>query len=249
MSPFLLPRAISPLTAPAGFPADVAPNQIIYASHINAIRDSVALWPGDVNAQNHYLVNVAAVGIGIISPIYKLQIVGGRATFAASSEAYGLMLKYNDTIDSLWIGGTSAQELQISTAGGLGKIWITQLGHLGIGAIPDSNTQFRVVGRAIFAASSEPYAIMLRYAPDSALLGYLGVSSAGNMQFSDAGGNPMAYFAASAAGNFIQKVPGFDPAGIPNGFLSMSLSGAGTTLYFFARGADGTLRSTTLTLA
>ncbi len=43
---------------PAGFPPDVAPNQVIFASHINAIRDSVALWPGDVDGQNHWLRNV-----------------------------------------------------------------------------------------------------------------------------------------------------------------------------------------------
>jgi len=47
--------------APAGFPPDVAPNQIIFASHINAIRNSVALWPGDVNAQSHTLSNVNLV--------------------------------------------------------------------------------------------------------------------------------------------------------------------------------------------
>src|SRR5882672_10628034 len=47
--------------APAGFPPDVAPNQIIFASHINAIRNSVAFWPGDVNAQSHTLSNVNLV--------------------------------------------------------------------------------------------------------------------------------------------------------------------------------------------
>src|SRR5262245_22837499 len=54
--PFVLPRA--GLAIPPGWPPDVAPNEIIYASHINLIRDSVALWPGDVDAQNHWLRNV-----------------------------------------------------------------------------------------------------------------------------------------------------------------------------------------------
>lgn len=53
-----VPFALKPRTAPPGFPPDVAPNEIIYASHINAIRDALALWPGDVNAQGHTLSNV-----------------------------------------------------------------------------------------------------------------------------------------------------------------------------------------------
>jgi len=55
-SPFRL-RALSGPPAP-GWPPDVAPNDIIYASHINLIRDSPAKWPGDVDAQNHWLRNV-----------------------------------------------------------------------------------------------------------------------------------------------------------------------------------------------
>ena len=51
-------RLRSPRAAPAGFPPDVLPNQIITASHINAIRDSAARWPGDVDGQNHVLRNV-----------------------------------------------------------------------------------------------------------------------------------------------------------------------------------------------
>ena len=55
-SPFRL-RALSGPPAP-GWPPDVAPNDIIYASHINLIRDSPAKWPGDVDGQNHWLRNV-----------------------------------------------------------------------------------------------------------------------------------------------------------------------------------------------
>jgi len=55
--PFRLPR-VGVQALPAGWPPDVAPNEIIYASQINRIRDSVALWPGDVDAQNHHLRNV-----------------------------------------------------------------------------------------------------------------------------------------------------------------------------------------------
>lgn len=47
--------------APPGFPPDVAPNQIIYAAHINAIRDSVAVWPGNVDGNGKNLSNVATI--------------------------------------------------------------------------------------------------------------------------------------------------------------------------------------------
>ena len=53
--PFVLPRAVP--IAP-GWPPDVAPNAVILSSHINLIRDSPALWPGDVDAQGHWLRNV-----------------------------------------------------------------------------------------------------------------------------------------------------------------------------------------------
>jgi hypothetical protein len=55
-SPFILPRA-GAKAAPPGFPPDVAPNQIIAAAHINAIRDSVAIWPGNVDGGGFTLSN------------------------------------------------------------------------------------------------------------------------------------------------------------------------------------------------
>lgn len=59
--PFRL-RAPRTPSAP-GWPPDVAPNQIIFATHINAIRDSVADWPGDVNGHGHKLSNVVLEGV------------------------------------------------------------------------------------------------------------------------------------------------------------------------------------------
>jgi hypothetical protein len=70
-NPPLLPapfRLRTPLAAPPGWPPDVAPNQIIASSHINAIRDSVFAWPGDVDGQNHTLSNVVLVNaVGVLS--------------------------------------------------------------------------------------------------------------------------------------------------------------------------------------
>jgi len=54
-------RLRAPLAVPPGWPADVAPNQIIFAQHLNDIRDSVYAWPGDVDAQTHTLANVNLV--------------------------------------------------------------------------------------------------------------------------------------------------------------------------------------------
>ena len=63
------PFSLRPRAAPPGFPPDAGANQVIYASHINAIRDSVALWPGDVNAQGHVLSNVT-FGAGVTLPAH-----------------------------------------------------------------------------------------------------------------------------------------------------------------------------------
>lgn len=56
-------RLRSALAAPAGWPPDVLPNQIITAAHINAIRSSAYAWPGDVDGQFHTLRNVNLVGV------------------------------------------------------------------------------------------------------------------------------------------------------------------------------------------
>jgi hypothetical protein len=59
LPPFRL-RAVAP-AAPAGWPPDVSPNQVIASGHINNIRSSVYAWPGDVDGQNHTLSNVHLV--------------------------------------------------------------------------------------------------------------------------------------------------------------------------------------------
>lgn len=88
-SPFIL-RPIA-RAAPPGFPPDVAPNQIIHAAHINAIRDSVAIWPGNVDGNNKDLTNVAKMGIGTAAPLSSQlhvaqDIAGGEiARFSGST--------------------------------------------------------------------------------------------------------------------------------------------------------------------
>lgn len=76
-SPFILRPSVAPL-APPGFPPDVAPNQIIYAAHINAIRDSVAIWPGNIDGNSKTLSGVASIGSAIVETP-KLQSVADLA--------------------------------------------------------------------------------------------------------------------------------------------------------------------------
>jgi hypothetical protein len=94
-SPFILPRAGAP-KGPPGFPPDVAPNQIIAAAHINAIRDSVAIWPGNVDGNAKTLANVAALGIGTASPSAKLDVNGALRSIgsAVPSSGAGLEILY-----------------------------------------------------------------------------------------------------------------------------------------------------------
>jgi hypothetical protein len=73
-SPFMLRPIVR--AAPPGFPPDVAPNQIIYAAHINAIRDSVAVWPGNVSGNGKTLHSVGSIGIGTASPEGPLHLAG-----------------------------------------------------------------------------------------------------------------------------------------------------------------------------
>ena len=94
--PFLL-REITPF-GPAGFPPDVAPNGIIFASHINAIRDSVGLWPGHVNAQGHDLIALGAVGIGTGTPAASLHIAANSVNPSLVADTAGIYFAYASSI-------------------------------------------------------------------------------------------------------------------------------------------------------
>jgi hypothetical protein len=59
--PFSFRLRASPYVVPAGWPPDVAPNQLIEADHLNRIRTSVYSWPGDVDGLGHTLSNVNLV--------------------------------------------------------------------------------------------------------------------------------------------------------------------------------------------
>jgi len=50
------------------WPADVADGQVILAAQINAIRNSVQTWPGDVDAGAYKLTNAGGVWLAAIAP-------------------------------------------------------------------------------------------------------------------------------------------------------------------------------------
>ena len=70
-----------------GWPPDVAPNQIITSSHINNIRTSVALWPGDVDGQGHTLSNVHLAGAITGVMVDPMTTVGDLVVRDASGPA------------------------------------------------------------------------------------------------------------------------------------------------------------------
>ena len=132
-SPFMLRPAAR--AAPPGFPPDVAPNQIIYAAHINAIRDSVAVWPGNVDGNAKTLSNAGSIGIGT-APAFKLDVVGGRSQFTASSEVFAVGVKYSAVSPVFWLGSNASGDLLFSEAPGPERMRLTAAGKLGIGTIP-----------------------------------------------------------------------------------------------------------------
>lgn len=137
-SPFMLRPAAR--AAPPGFPPDVAPNQIIYAAHINAIRDSAAVWPGNVDGNLKTLSNVGALGVGTASPSFKLDVAGGRSQFVPASEPYAIGVKYSAASPVFWIGADSGGDLRFSSAGGNELVRIAAAaGHMGVGiSLPEA---------------------------------------------------------------------------------------------------------------
>ena len=159
-SPFLLPRSITPFVAPPGFPADVAPNQIIFASHINAIRDSVALWPGDVNGNAKNLTGVALMSASVVAanmspapPAATSRLwATGDQTLVGANRA----LMFNLYYDTAW---------RAASAGYGYAITHTTTGKL----------DFLVAGSAAAGAINTPTAILSVYASGITVNGYVGV--------------------------------------------------------------------------
>ena len=76
------------------------------------------------------------VGIGTDAPGGKLEVVGGRSLFSASSEPFAIGARYVSTGGSVYFGasdGTATPGVQISAATGAALLNITTGGNVGIG--------------------------------------------------------------------------------------------------------------------
>ena len=99
-----------------GWPPDVAPNQIITSSHINNIRTSVALWPGDVDGQGHTLSNVHLAGAITGVMVDPMTTIGDLVVRDASGPA------------RLGVSATAGQVLTADPAQPLKVKWATPIG-------------------------------------------------------------------------------------------------------------------------
>jgi len=103
----LRPRAV----VPSGWPPDVAPNQIITAAHINAVRSSVYAWPGDVDGQGHTLSNV--------------HLAGATGVLSDPTTTAGDMLARDGSALGRFPIGAAGQVLTVDTAQPAKLRWIT----------------------------------------------------------------------------------------------------------------------------
>src|SRR5436190_7035521 len=98
--PFRLRAA--PVAVPTGYPPDVNPNEIITASHINAIRTSVYAWPGDVDGQSHNLSNV--------------HLINATGVMVDPTTTAGDLIVRDATAPARLPAGTNGQVLIVDTA-------------------------------------------------------------------------------------------------------------------------------------
>jgi hypothetical protein len=116
-SPFML-RPVA-RAAPPGFPPDVAPNQIIYAAHINAIRDSVAVWPGNVDGNGKILSNIAAISVsGAIT-------AGSLSTTTVEASVFRSL-----TDMTFQTGAAYPERMRITAAGSVGIATVSPVSNL-----------------------------------------------------------------------------------------------------------------------
>jgi hypothetical protein len=90
----------------------------------------------------------------------SLSVVGGRSSFAAASEAFGVGAKYISTGGSVFFGATSASatpDAQISAGTGSPLMTLLNSGGVGIGttnpAFESTNCRLALVGGATFASN------------------------------------------------------------------------------------------------
>ena len=84
------------------WPVDVADGQVLLAAHVNAIKESVKFWPGDVNGSGQLLVGPRAIHINSTgAPLGLLQITAPNVTGVDSISAIILDRAFGEVGDSM----------------------------------------------------------------------------------------------------------------------------------------------------
>ena len=269
-SPFLLPRSITPFVAPPGFPADVAPNQIIFASHINAIRDSVAIWPGNVNGNAKNLTGAGTVAaVRLEASAVFPQIVLRETDAAADAKIWkfgansGVLSGYIETDSEAAFGGSF---VEVYRSGNSITSLVFPPGLIGINGIPPPAIIPGVLGGRQYSTRGADSLIgwnayygsggFSAVATGYAALMYL--SSAGSLDLytSSASATAGAVLAANIVarfmntGHLIQSVPASAPPDAPIGLSQMGawINEAGNALTFRVRYSSGVYKTGTIAL-
>jgi hypothetical protein len=95
------------------------------------------------------------VGIGTVSPAYKLQLIGGRQWISPTAETYALGLSRTDISGAFWLGASNSvfnPDLILSSYAGIERVRVTDSGRMGIGTSSPSS-QLHVVGDVTLTGS------------------------------------------------------------------------------------------------
>jgi hypothetical protein len=110
------------------WPANVADGDFITAAYINAIKNSVATWPGDVDAGNFKLLNAAQLAIGRAAPVTGAGVEVYKASGAL------VWLESGATVDTAYVvkDPVRSYNLGINVGNvGIGRfvLWAGTAGH------------------------------------------------------------------------------------------------------------------------